>query len=87
MLAYILFISTKMGIMAAKSKKWESGPNQNFKDDRTQEQSDRAKEEVERNNKNLEGSYKEKNGGKNKQFSDLKNEPKEKSTGTDPEDN
>jgi hypothetical protein len=34
----------------------------------------------------LEGSYKEKNGGKNKQFSDLKNEPKEKSTGTDPED-
>ncbi len=73
-------------IMDAKDKKWESGPDQNFKDDRTQEQSDRAKEEVERNNKNLEGSYKEKNGNANKQFSDLKNEPKEESTETDSED-
>lgn len=53
---------------------------QHTHDERTAEQMQRAKEESERRKENLddkgEGSYKEKNGDEDKQFSDLENEPK-----------
>ncbi|RKD17045.1 hypothetical protein BCY91_02535 [Pelobium manganitolerans] len=66
--------------MENKEKKWESGPMQHTHDERTAEQMQRAKEESERRKENLddkgEGSYKEKNGDEDKQFSDLENEPK-----------
>ena len=66
--------------MEAKDKQWESGPRQDTDDKRTEEQLERAKEEAERQKENLddkgEGSYKEKNGDEDKQFEDLKSEPK-----------
>lgn len=66
--------------METKNKKWESGPMQETDDQRTDEQLERAKKESERQKENLddkgEGSFKEKNGDENKQYSDLKNEPK-----------
>ena len=66
--------------MDTKDKKWESGPMQETDDKRTEEQLERAKEECERRNENLddggEGSYKEKNGDDDKQFTDLESEPK-----------
>ncbi len=65
--------------MEAKSKTWESGPVQGTDDQRTDEQLERAKQESDRIKENLddkgEGSYKEKNGDENKQFSDLESEP------------
>lgn len=66
--------------MEAKDKKWESGPVQDTDDQRTNEQLERAKEECDRRNENLddkgEGSYKEKNGDEDEQYTDLENEPK-----------
>jgi len=66
--------------METKDKKWESGPMQETEDKRTAEQLERAKKESERRKENLddkgEGSYKEKNGDDDKQYSDLKKEPK-----------
>ncbi len=66
--------------METKDKKWESGPRQETDDKRTEEQMQRAKEESERRNENLEdageGSYKEKNGNEDEQFTDIKSEPK-----------
>ena len=65
--------------MEAKDKKWESGPMQDTDDQRTEEQLKRAKQESERNKENLEdkgeGSFREKNGDENQQYSDLKSEP------------
>lgn len=65
--------------MEAKDKKWESGPIQETEDKRTAEQTERAKQETERKKENLddkgEGSFKEKNGNANQQFTDLKSEP------------
>ncbi len=66
--------------METKNKKWESGPMQETDDKRTDEQLKRAKDETERRKDNLddngEGSFKEKNGGEDQQYSDLENEPK-----------
>ena len=73
--------------MEAEDKKWESGAVQQTKDKRTIEQMERAKEECDRRNENLddkgEGSYKEKNGDENKQYTDLENEPKLDKTKSD----
>ncbi len=67
--------------MDSKDKKWESGPMQDTDDKRTEDQLLRAKEESERRKENLddkgEGSYKEKNGGDDEQYTDLKSEPKQ----------
>jgi hypothetical protein len=71
--------------MDAKDKKWESGPEQTFDDERSDEQVNRAKEEVERRNGNLEGGYKEKNGDEDEQFTDLKSEPKQDNKKTHPD--
>ncbi|MFC5282546.1 hypothetical protein [Pedobacter alpinus] len=68
--------------METENKKWESGPMQETEDKRTEEQLNRAKEECDRRNENLdeggdiEGSYKEKNGDEDEQFTDLESEPK-----------
>lgn len=65
--------------MEAENKKWESGPVQETDDKRTNEQVQRAKQESERNKENLddkgEGSFREKNGDEDQQYSDLENEP------------
>ncbi|HEX7366361.1 MAG TPA: hypothetical protein VF273_04650 [Pelobium sp.] len=66
--------------METKSKKWESGPVQETDDQRTKEQLERAKQETERKKENLddkgEGSFKEKNGDENQQYSGINSEPK-----------
>ncbi len=66
--------------MEAKDKQWESGPRQETDDERSDEQLERAKEEAVRQKENLddkgEGSYKEKNGDDDEQYTDLENEPK-----------
>lgn len=65
--------------METKDKKWESGPMQETDDKRTEEQLVRAKKESERRKENLEGggegSYKEKNGDNDNQYTDIKSEP------------
>lgn len=66
--------------MEARNKKWESGLMQETDDQRIEEQLERAKQEAERQKENLddkgEGSFKEKNGDQNQQYSDINNEPK-----------
>ncbi|MBK0383123.1 hypothetical protein I5M32_09145 [Pedobacter sp. SD-b] len=76
--------------MEAKDKKWESGPMQETDDKRTIEQINRAKEEAQRRNENLdeeepEGGYKEKNGDHKRQFTDIRNEPKQDKKATHPQ--
>jgi hypothetical protein len=70
------------------SKKWESSAEPSNPDGRLKEQLVRAKKEAERQKENLEtpveGVYKEKNGGENTQYEDLKNEPKIIVDGTHP---